>query len=231
MVTEWMNRASAADLHHVSCLRIPQSLWDHVTRAPRVDLRERVALHQCHALHGVCQLRGQLTMSPRDPQVPPTPSTARPACYTKLRPRAVGPNPTDSVLRNQVGYTGPRERMRDGRASQAASHRRAVRTWDRPQSYHTRSWAVKYLDQCLCSTAADPGAQQVASAMRYLAQPWFLHQRTVLGASQLDSYCDVLDRWCGNHGTGTPFCDVLHPGPPPQTGTTGGITEGLSSFR
>ena len=52
---------------------------------------------------------------------------------------------------------------------------------------------MKYLDQCLCPIAADPGAQQVASAMQYLAQPWFLHQRAVLGASLLDSYRDVLD--------------------------------------
>ena len=52
---------------------------------------------------------------------------------------------------------------------------------------------MKYLDQCLCSTAADPRAQQVASVMQYLAQPWFLHQRAVLGASLMDSYRDVLD--------------------------------------
>ena len=83
--------------------------------------------------------------------------------------------------------------LRDGHTSQEASHRRAGHTWDRPQLYHTRSWAVKYLDQCLCSTAADPGAQQVASAMQYLAQPWFLHQRAVLGASLMDSYRGVLD--------------------------------------
>ena len=127
MVTEWWNRASAADLYHVSCLRIPQSLWDHIPRTLRVGLRERVAWHQYHALHGVCQLRGQRTMPPRDPQVPPTLSTAVPAWYTKLRPRAVRTNPTDSVLRNQVGYTGPGERTspRDGRASQETSHRRA----------------------------------------------------------------------------------------------------------
>ena len=134
-------------------------------------------------------------MPPRDPQVPPTPSTAVPAWYTKLRSRAVRPNPTDSILRNQVGYTGPRERTQrqDGRASQETSHRRAARTWDRPQSYYTRSWAVKYLDQCLCPTAADPGAQHVASAMQYLAQPWFLHQRAVLGASLMVSYRDMLE--------------------------------------
>ena len=42
-------------------------------------------------------------------------------------------------------------------------------------------------------STADPGAQQVASAMQYLAQPWFLHQRAVLGASLMDSYRDVLD--------------------------------------
>ena len=29
--------------------------------------------------------------------------------------------------------------------------------------------------------------------MQYLAQPWFLHQRAVLGASLMDSYRDVLD--------------------------------------
>ena len=46
------------------------------------------------------QLRGLLTMPARDPQVPPKPSTAVPAWYTKLCPRAVRPNPTDSVLRN-----------------------------------------------------------------------------------------------------------------------------------
>ena len=111
-VTEWWKRASAADLHHVSCLRIPPSLWDHIPRTLRVELRERVAWHQYHAL----------------------------------------------------GYTGPRERTsrQDGRASQETSHRKAMRTWDRP-SYHTMSWAVKYLDQCLCPTAL--GAQQVASAM------------------------------------------------------------------
>ena len=52
---------------------------------------------------------------------------------------------------------------------------------------------VKYLDKCLCSAAALRGAQQVTSAMQYLAQPWFLHHRAVLGASLLDSYRDVLD--------------------------------------
>ena len=134
-------------------------------------------------------------MPPRDPKVPPTPSTTVPAWYTKLRPRALRPNSADSVLRNQIGYTGLRERTsrRDGCTSQEASHCRAVRTWDRPQSYHTMSWAVKYLDQCLCPTASDPEGQRAASAMQYLAQPWFLHQCAVLGASLLDSYCDVLD--------------------------------------
>ena len=68
-----------------------------------------------------------------------------------------------------------------------------MRTWDWPHSYHTRSWAVKYLDQCLRPTTADPGAWQVASAMQYLAQPWFLHLRAVLGASLMVSCRDVLD--------------------------------------
>ena len=60
---------------------------------------------------------------------------------------------------------------------------------------------MKYLDQCLCPTAVDPGAQQVALAMQYLAQPWFLHQRAVLGASLMVSYCDVLDDlvWQSRH--------------------------------
>ena len=166
-VPKWWNRALAADLHHVSCLRI---LWDHIPRALQVDLRERVAWHQYHALHGVCQLLGQLTMPPRDPQVPPMPSTAVPAWYTKLRPQAVRPNPTDSVLRNQVGYTGPRERTsrRDGRASQEASHCRAVRTWDRPQPYQVVAGEISRpvpLSHCL-----RPG-HRVASAMQYLARP------------------------------------------------------------
>ena len=33
----------------------------------------------------------------------------------------------------------------------------------------------------------------MASAMQRLAQHCFVHQRAVLGASLLDSYCDVLD--------------------------------------
>ena len=33
----------------------------------------------------------------------------------------------------------------------------------------------------------------MASAMQGLAQPWFLHQCAVLGASLLDSYRDALD--------------------------------------
>ena len=52
---------------------------------------------------------------------------------------------------------------------------------------------MKYLNQCLCPIASDPEGQRVASAMQYLAQSWFLHQRAVLGASLLDSYRDVLD--------------------------------------
>ena len=37
--------------------------------------------------------------------------------------------------------------------------------------------------------------------MQYLAQPWFLCQRAVLGASLMDSYCDVLDDlvWQSRH--------------------------------
>ena len=107
IVTEWWTRASAVDLHHVSCLCIPESLWEHVPRSRRVNFRERVVWHLYHALHGMCKLQAQLTMPPpplRDPQAPSTPSTAVPAWYTKLRSRAVRPNPTDAILRKQVGW-------------------------------------------------------------------------------------------------------------------------------
>ena len=155
--------------------------------------QEGVAWHRAHALHGVNQPRSQFTMPHGCPQVLWAPSIAVPAWYTKLHPQAVRPNSTDSVVRNQVGYARAQERTswRDSRAPQGASHCRAVRTWDRPRWYHTR--AGKYLDQCLCSTTADPEAQQMAAAMQYLAQLWFLHQRVVLGASLLDSYRDALD--------------------------------------
>ena len=136
---------------------------------------------------GKCQGACGLASLPRPTRRIPT---ARPAHHAPVRPTGAAhtvhsgasmvhkaaltsrpANPTNFVLHNQVGYTGLRERKsrRDGRASQEASHRREVRTWDRPQSYHTRSWAVKYLDQCR--------------------------------------------------------------GQPPQTGTTSGIPDGLSSFR
>ena len=56
-VSEWWNGASAADLHCVSYLRIRRSLWDYIPLAMRVDLRECVAWHQYHALHGVWRIR------------------------------------------------------------------------------------------------------------------------------------------------------------------------------
>ena len=107
--TEWWTRASAADLYHVSYPRIPQSLWDHIPRALRPDLRAGVAWHQYHASHGVCHLRGQLTM-------PPTTHKRRPhhpqQCQlgTQSYAHVVQPNPTDTILRKQVGHTGPWER-------------------------------------------------------------------------------------------------------------------------
>ena len=134
---------------------------------------ERVAWHQYHALHGVCQLRGQLTMPP------PRPTGAAHALHSgtgmvhKAAPTSCTTEPHGLCPpQSSRVYRAPeRTSRRDGSVSQETSHRRAVRTWDRPRSYHTGSWAVKYLDQCLCPTAADLGAQQVASAMQYLAQP------------------------------------------------------------
>ena len=153
-VIEWWNRASAADLHHVSCLRIPRSLWDHIPRALRQTSRSMwpgtsTIPYMAYANCTATSPRPLATHRCR-------PHTSVPAWYTNLRPRAVQPNPTDAVK-----YRGPRERpsWRDGRASQAASHRRAVCICDRPQSYLTRSWAVKYLDQCLASTTTNLEAQ------------------------------------------------------------------------
>ena len=99
MESSW-TKATPADLHHVSCLRIPQSIWDFLPKRLRLDFRVRVAWHQYHVLHGVCRLRGQPTMPPRDPLAPPTRSTLVSAWYTKLRPRQMPPNPTDSALRD-----------------------------------------------------------------------------------------------------------------------------------
>ena len=121
-----------------------------------------MAWHQYHALHSVCQLRGHLTMPPCDPRVPPTPSTTVPV--HKATPTSKRPNPTDAILRKQVGYTGPRERAprQNARASEEASHFRAARTWDRPQSYHTRAWAAKYLNRCLRPTTTDSEESQMS---------------------------------------------------------------------
>ena len=64
MTTEWWARASQAALHHTSCLRIPQTLWEPVPKLHMSEFRARVAWHQYHTLHGVRQLRSQLTMPP-----------------------------------------------------------------------------------------------------------------------------------------------------------------------
>ena len=37
-MTEWWTRASATDLHHVSCLPIPQSLRGHIPRVSTWDV-------------------------------------------------------------------------------------------------------------------------------------------------------------------------------------------------
>ena len=50
MVTKWWVRASAVDLHHVLCLRIPQS---HLPESQTLHFKERVVWHHYHALHGV----------------------------------------------------------------------------------------------------------------------------------------------------------------------------------
>ena len=67
--------------------------------------------------HTLC---GQLTMPPRDPEVPPTSSKPVPAWYRKLRSQAAWPNGKDFVVRNQVREKGPRDQSsrRDGHAPQ-----------------------------------------------------------------------------------------------------------------
>ena len=57
----------------------------------------------------IVQAAGPTHHARHDSQAPFTPCTAVPAWYTKLRPHAVWPNPTDAILRKQVGYTGPQK--------------------------------------------------------------------------------------------------------------------------
>ena len=189
-VTERWNRVSAEDLHHVSCLGIPHSLWDHIPRTLRRDLRERVAWHQYHALHGVCQLRDQLTIPP------PTTNRCRPrppqrcrhgtqSCAHELYDRT--PWTLSSAIK--YGIQGP-GREHGGEIPAPLKRRPMVelcahgtgRSRTTPGNGRQNIW----------TTAADPGAQ-VASAMQYLAQPWFLHHHAVLRASLMVSYRDVLD--------------------------------------
>ena len=192
-VTEWWNRASAADRYHVSCLRIPRSIWDHIPRALPVDLRERVAWHQYHALQGVCQVCRQFTMPPRNPQVPPTPSTTAPAWYTKLRPRAVMAKPHGLCPpQSSRVYRAPGENI-------AAGWPRLSRGISPQSNAHVGSAAV-LLHQVVGSKISRPmplchclrlgGA---AGGLGDVARPFFVHQRAVLGASLLDTYRDVLD--------------------------------------
>ena len=48
MITEWWPCALVANLHHVSVLRIPQSLRDHLAKSHKAAFREGVAWHQYH---------------------------------------------------------------------------------------------------------------------------------------------------------------------------------------
>ena len=71
----------------------------------KLTFRERVAGHQCHALHGVGKVRGHLIMLPRYPLLPPTLSAVILAWYTNLRPQQVQLNPMDTTLHDPVWYT------------------------------------------------------------------------------------------------------------------------------
>ena len=94
-----------------------------------------------------------------------------------------------------VRVFGPKNRApRQGAgASQENSHRRAARTLDHPQSYHTRAWAAKYLEQCLCPTHVGPREPQASMALPYLAQPRFMYQQAILSARLTDNYRHSLD--------------------------------------
>ena len=96
-------------------------------------------------------------MLPRDPQVPATLSIAVPAWYTKLRPRAVRPNPVDSVLRNQVGYIGLREKTsrRDQRAVLKASLMDSYRDVLDDVARQSRHWHSLLRRARVCTTSAD----------------------------------------------------------------------------
>ena len=59
-------------------------------------------------------------------------------------------------------------------------HQRVHRTWGLPHTYHRRTWAVRYVDQCQQKPASATLAMQAA---RCLAEPWFAYQRCVLEAT------------------------------------------------
>ena len=142
--------------------RVPRPTWRMPTagpthRAPPVSPNYRMSTTlglRAESAHGrgIPSIRYRPSTPPTH-HAPPRPTGAAHAVHSgagmvhKVAPTSHTAAPKDSVVRNQVGYIGPRERTsrRDARASQEASHHTAVRTWDRPQSYHTRSWAVNYL--------------------------------------------------------------------------------------
>ena len=57
MVTEWWNRASAVDLHHVSCLRIPGSVWARTTTTPYMVYANCTANSPCPPATHRCRPR------------------------------------------------------------------------------------------------------------------------------------------------------------------------------
>ena len=149
-VTEWWSRAMPKDLYHASCLCIPDTLWRNLPPGYGTEFRERVAWHQCHGLHVVCQLQRKLTMPPRELHSPAHQSTSVPAWNTKLRPRTVKLNHTDTILRDEVRFVHKAHKRRQpGKHNQESLrlHWWASHTLrQRRQTYHTRLWAARYLD-------------------------------------------------------------------------------------
>ena len=128
--------------------------WDHTT--PKCPLHHGTTVHKhlIHCMRWKIAFRNMWlsTWGPwQDTVIEYGGTGLRRRTYTMCP--AFAYHSPDSVLRNQVGYTGPRERTsrRDGRASQEASHRRVVRTWDRPQPYHTRGAYRALCARCIGS--------------------------------------------------------------------------------
>ena len=105
-VTQWLDEARPADLHHIGRLRIlsvrviAQFLIDHITAECMLQMRYQVVWHQYHMLIGVAQL---LTMQPRAIAEGMEPLEERETPWYP-KPRQVTPNPTIKNIREQCCY-------------------------------------------------------------------------------------------------------------------------------